>query len=104
LHCLKGEDFYPPLAGQRAWDWFWELDKGRQIGMELNAITWSDILAWQCITGVEPELWELNAIYRMGIYRINPDYKPFVPKPAEPVSMVKQFQAIQEAYKKRGRK
>jgi hypothetical protein len=69
LFSLKREDAHPPPAGQRAWDWFWELDKGRQMGMEMNAISWSDIAAWQLVTGAQPELWELNAIYRMGIYR-----------------------------------
>ena len=101
LASLKNEDYYPPPAGQRAWDWFWELDKGRQIGMEPNAISWSYIAEWQRVTGAAPELWELNAMYRMGIYRVNPDYDP-IPKKEEPVSLIKQFQAVQEAYRNNG--
>lgn len=98
LACLKGDEYYPPAAGQRAWDWFWELDKGRQMGMEANAISWSDIRAWQEVTGADPEPWELNAIYRMGIYRVNPDFEPVKPKLEEekPVSIIKQLQAIQK--------
>lgn len=98
LHSLKDEIYYPPPAGQRAWDWFWELDKGRQLGMEANAISWSDIAEWQRVTGAQPELWEINAIYRMGIYRVNPDYDP-VPKKQEPVSIIAQLKEIKEAYK-----
>lgn len=98
LHSLKRELFYPPPAGQRAWDWFWELDRGRQVGMEPNAISWSDIAEWQRVTGSEPEPWELNAIYRMGIYRINPDYDP-IPKKEEPVSILKQLKALQDQHK-----
>lgn len=97
---MKNELCYPPPAGQRAWDWFWELEKGRQVGTELNAISWSDIAEWQRVTGAKPELWELNAIYKMGIYRVNPDYDPTPPPPPEPVSIVKSLMAIQEAYKK----
>lgn len=96
---MKDELVYPPPAGQRAWNWFWELDKGRQVGMELNAISWSDIGEWQRVTGAQPEPWELNAIYRMGIYRRNPDYDPNPPKP-EPVSLVKSLKAIQDHNKK----
>lgn len=96
---MRSELAYPPPAGQRVWDWFWELEKGRQVGMELNAISWSDIDSWRRVTGTEPELWELNAIYKMGIYRVNPDYDPHPPKP-EPVSMVKAMKALKDSYGK----
>jgi hypothetical protein len=99
LHSLKDELFYIPPVGQRAWDWFWELDRGRQVGMEANAISWGDIEGWRRVTGATPELWELNAIYRMGIYRVNPDYDPH-PKKEEPVSMVKALKAIQDEHLK----
>ena len=99
LHQLNNELVYPPPTGQRVWDWFWELDKGRQVGMELNAISWGDIGEWQRVTGARPEPWELNAIYRMGIYRINPDYDPH-PKKEEPVSIIKSLKAIQESHRK----
>ena len=82
------------------WDWFWELDKGRQAGFGPNAISWSDIAEWQRVTGAKPELWELHAMYRMGIYRIDPDYDPKPKKPEEPVSFIKSLQAIQETNKK----
>lgn len=94
---MKNECAYPPPAGQRVWDWFLEIDKGRQIGMEANAISWSDLGEWQRITGARPEPWELNAMYRMGIYRINPDYDP-VPKIEEPVSIIKSLRAIKELH------
>lgn len=95
---MRDEFFYPPPAGQRVWDWFWELDKGRQAGMAPNAISWGDIAEWQRVTGARPEPWELNAIYRMGIYRIDPDYDPF-PKKPEPVSIIKQLQALKDSEK-----
>lgn len=101
MHSLKHEIVYPPVAGQRVWDWFWELDKGRQVGMELNAISWGDIGEWQRVTGARPEAWELSAIYRMGMYRINPDYDPTPPKP---VSMIASLQAIQDAQPKKVKK
>jgi hypothetical protein len=63
------------------------------MGMEMNAISWSDIAAWQLVTGAQPELWELNAIYRMGIYRVNPEYDP-LPKKQEPVSFIAQLKEI----------
>lgn len=81
------------MAGQRVWDWFWELDKGRQVGMEANAISWGDIGEWQRVTGATPEPWELAAIYRMGLYRINPNYDPIPPKP---VSLVREMQRLKE--------
>jgi len=99
-HVLNNELTYPPVAGQRVWDWFWELDKGRQVGMELNVLSWSDIAEWQRITGAQPEPWELTAIHRMERYRLDPNYDPTPPKPPEPVSIVKSFQAIKEAYDK----
>ncbi len=99
LHGLNGELVYPPPSGQRVWDWFWELDKGRQAGMQANAISWSDLGEWQRVTGARPEPWELSAIYRMGLYRIDPDYNPNPPKP-EPVSLIKSLKAVKDAYDK----
>lgn len=99
IHHLDHEQTYPPPAGQRAWDWFWELDKGRQVGFAPNAISWSDIVGWQIATGAEPELWELNAIYRMGMYRIDPDFDP-LPKKQEPPSIIQSLKRIQDSNKK----
>lgn len=99
VHHLKREISYPPPAGQRVWDWFWELDKGRQIGMQLNAISWSDLAQWQKLTGADPEPWEIDAIYRMGIYRIDPDHDP-IPKKEEPVSFVSKLKDLKASYEK----
>lgn len=96
LYFLRGELAYPPPAGLRAWEWFWELERSRQVGMEVNAISWNDIAAWQQVTGARPELWELSAIYRMGIYRVNPDYDP---RPVKPVSFLQSLKALQDAHK-----
>lgn len=93
---MNNELIYVPPAGLQAWNWFWELDKGRQVGMEVNAISWSDIGEWQRVTGARPEPWELTAIYRMGLYRINPNYDPIPPKP---VSMVQSLLHLKEANK-----
>lgn len=100
LSHLKQEPAYPPPAGQRVWDWFWELDKGRQAGFNGgDAISWSDLGEWQRITGASPSSWELEAIYRMGIYRVNPEYNP-IPKKQEPVSLLKDLKALQDSYQK----
>lgn len=97
LHKLNNELVYPPVAGQHVWDWFWELDSGRQVGMQVNAISWSDIGEWQRVTGARPEPWELNAIYRMGLYRVDPNYDPIPPKP---VSMVATLSELKKANEK----
>ena len=99
LHHLKSELTYPPPAGQRVWEWFWELDKGRQTGFGPNAISWSDLKAWQQLTGARPEPWEVVAMYQMGIYRSDPDYDPKVKViEEEPVSFIKSLKTIKEAY------
>jgi hypothetical protein len=79
-----------PPAGEHVWEWFWELDKGRSAGMELNRLSWSDLAEWQRVTGVNPKPWELRAIQAMDTYRVNPDYDPIPPRP---VSIIASMEA-----------
>ena len=96
---MNQEQAYPPPAGQRVWDWFWEIEKGRQAGFSgASVMSWSDMAEWQRITGANPELWELNALRRMEQYRIDPDYDP-APKKEEPRSIIRQLQAIKDTNK-----
>jgi len=41
----------PPDAFEYVWSWFWELHSKRQSGMGENAISSSDIMAWQSLSG-----------------------------------------------------
>lgn len=85
-----------PPAGVRAWGWFWELDKGRSVGMGPNRISWTDIAEWRRVTEAEPEPWEIRAIQAMDTYRVDPDYDPTPPKP---VSIIAQLQKLKDRSK-----
>lgn len=62
--------------------------------MQANAISWSDIGEWQRITGARPEPWELSAIYRMGLYRVDPNFDPTPPKPYSMVAALKELKEL----------
>ena len=86
-----------PPAGERVWDWFWELDKGRSVGMGLNRLSWLDIAEWRRMTGANPLPWEIRAIQAMDTYRVDPDYDP---TPQKPVSIIASMNAMMDAKKK----
>lgn len=103
VHHLKAEISYPPVAGQHIWDWFWELDRGRQAGMQANALSWGDIGEWQRMTGTELDAWELNAIRQMEIYRIDPEYDP-TPVKQEPKSLIASLKELKKSHEKKPKK
>lgn len=51
-----------PLRVGYLWGWWCELAAGRQSGMGLNGLAWSEIRAWQQLTGRAIALWELEVI------------------------------------------
>lgn len=68
--AMKG----PPLPDAMAylWRWFIELHKGRTLnGMGPTRATYQDILAWQQVSGVTPQQWELRALMSLGTLWVN---------------------------------
>lgn len=51
-----------PLEVSHLWTWFCELGAARQVGMDANAISWSDMHAYFALKRIAPEPWELDAI------------------------------------------
>lgn len=88
-----------PPAGEHVWGWFWELDKGRSIGFDMNRLSWSDIESWSRITGVRLKPWELNAIHEMDSYRVNPDYDRN-PVPQKVLTLTEQLKQLKDAHLK----
>lgn len=61
-----------PEVGERAWAVFWGVDKRRQSnGYGANAISPSDLRAWCQMAGVNLRPWELEALDRMEVVRLN---------------------------------
>jgi len=53
----------PPIEGEYLWEWFWELNQGRQAGISGPAsLSWLEIKAWSELNRVQLEQWELQAI------------------------------------------
>jgi hypothetical protein len=71
-----------PAAGELVWEWFMDLDAGRQSGMQANPISWSEIKAWQELTGHSPSGWQLSAIRAMDNARLEWLAKPTNEAPA----------------------
>ncbi|HEV7417681.1 MAG TPA: hypothetical protein VGN98_16105 [Tianweitania sediminis] len=56
------EDLEIPDAGAHIWDWFWDLNKGRQVGMSgYLPLPAFELRAWAEMTGniVRPEEWRI---------------------------------------------
>lgn len=57
-----------PVFGEHVLEWFWELSAARgSNGFGALPITYGEIAAWQALTGVEPEAWEVKAIREMDM-------------------------------------
>jgi hypothetical protein len=54
-----------PAAGQHLWSWFWDLNSGRQSGMGINPLSWSDIKAWEELTRNRLSPWQARVIRSM---------------------------------------
>ena len=54
----------PPLPFELEYLWkrYVDLDKKRQVGMAVNALTWSDIRAYCELMGVKMRPWEIETI------------------------------------------
>lgn len=63
-----GELRIPPAA-HHIWEWFWELDQGRRVGMSPEAIGYADIAAWARLSGEEPRPWEVRLLMTMDVAR-----------------------------------
>lgn len=59
-----GEAVEPALPGDCAhvWEWFSDLLLTRQIGMGDNPITYAEINAYCCLTGIRMAPWEAKAL------------------------------------------
>lgn len=51
-----------PKEGATAWSAFSEMHRARQSGMAVNPIPFVEIDAWQRVTGIELDAWEVTAI------------------------------------------
>lgn len=94
-------EYIIPPAGERAWKWFWELDRGRGgTGFGANPISWSEMAEWMRVTGSRPARWEIEAITEMDRYRIDPDYDPAPPAPRKFSDMLRD---VKEFFSKKKR-
>lgn len=71
---MAGKVVRLPAAAERAWNWFWLLDRTRNgNGYAANRITHQDIRA---LASDRPAEWELNAILAMDAVRLAQDAAP----------------------------
>jgi hypothetical protein len=54
-----------PRGTEHIWSWYCELDSKRQAGMNVNALSWSDIRAYFDLKRIHPSTWELQALVRL---------------------------------------
>lgn len=65
-----------PYAISYLWEWFMELQRGRQYGMSgALPLSYSDIKAWAELTGKMPQCWEIDVIKQIDILYINESLK-----------------------------
>ena len=68
---MAGKTVRLPAAAERAWNWFWLLDRTRNgNGYAANRITHQDIRA---LAGERPAEWEISAILAMDAVRLAQD-------------------------------
>jgi hypothetical protein len=56
-----------PLAGERVWDWFWDLRASCPDGFGKAPVSYQEIDAWIRCTGLQPRRWEIRAIRVLDI-------------------------------------
>lgn len=59
-----------PPAGRYLWDWFWQLDATRDIGMATERIKHREIAAWRENTGNRPSPIDIEILQAMDTHRI----------------------------------
>lgn len=57
----------PPNPARYLTDWFFEIGPTSPAGMGEGPIGWTDITAWQSLTGIELQPWEARTIRRLSI-------------------------------------
>ena len=55
-------DHIIPPEAEDVWLWFLDLDRTRQVGMQANPISYSEISAYAGMTRIELEPWQVAAI------------------------------------------
>jgi hypothetical protein len=67
-----------PRLAAHVWGWFIELARCRTYGGMGNPlpISYRDVVAWRDMTGVEPEPWELKAIFAIDVAWLDSLPKP----------------------------
>jgi hypothetical protein len=56
-----------PKEGRATWATFLELHQTRSSGMGIGAITYTEIDAWQRVTGIDLDPWEIVAIKALDV-------------------------------------
>jgi hypothetical protein len=55
-----------PFFLEHVWQWFWEINKGRTVGMSgPNPLTWQDLYCWQRVTNKEVRPIEFDFLREM---------------------------------------
>jgi hypothetical protein len=55
-----------PYCIEHVWEWFWQIHKGRTNNMSgPNPLTWTDLLAWTVVTGIQVRPIEFEIIKEM---------------------------------------
>jgi hypothetical protein len=54
-----------PEETAHIWEWFCALSRARSAGFAVDAITWSDALAYLTLIHVKPQRWELTALFAL---------------------------------------
>lgn len=59
------DELFIPSAGQHLWDWFWQLNQCRVVGMGLSRISHTEIKAWKNNLEIDIESWEIAILCAM---------------------------------------
>lgn len=54
-----------PIETEYIWDWFQDLHGHRRAGFNVDALNWTEILAYFILLDLRPQRWELEAIARL---------------------------------------
>jgi broad specificity phosphatase PhoE len=57
---------FPPIPTRYLVDWFFEIGPSSPGGMAGATLTWSEMEAWQRLTGISLEAWEARTIREMS--------------------------------------
>jgi hypothetical protein len=80
----KQDILFPPNPAEYLTDWFREIGPTIASPMGEVAIGWSDMVAWQELTGIELDAWEARTIRRMSRAFIDQRHEAKKPDCVEP--------------------